>query len=226
MRPLRKSIAKIDVMQSNAQSRRYKSRSTNTVHITVFTYAAAIFSLKIAIHAFATTCLSRSARRSFSTSAAYSVQRRADSRVASCKWHLKIAHGYERDPRVVPALRDGLAQPSAQMRRGLPGQTRRERIREVDVERGGGEFFRLTATIISKSIRCAKGLPGLIRGGVHLVVLALRLPEVANRELRCLLPSGLRWIANTSPSHSALPRMLADDSPDRNSGMSTAHSSL
>ncbi|KYN16866.1 hypothetical protein ALC57_10845 [Trachymyrmex cornetzi] len=36
-----------------------------------------------------------------------------DSRVGSCKWHLKIAYGYERDSRVVPALRSGLAQHGA-----------------------------------------------------------------------------------------------------------------
>lgn len=53
------------------------------------------------------------------------------------------------------------------------GGRRGERISE-------GEFFRLTATIISKSIRCFS--PGLIRGDVHLMVLVLRLPKVANRE--------------------------------------------
>lgn len=120
--------------------------------------------------------------RSFSTSAAYSVRPRTDNRVVSCKWHLKIAHGYERDPRVVPALRDPWRKCGA-----VCGG------RRIENGRGEGrEFFRLTATIISKSIRCAKGLPSLIRGDVHLVVLALRLPEVANRELWCLLPSGLR----------------------------------
>ncbi|KYN31525.1 hypothetical protein ALC56_14406 [Trachymyrmex septentrionalis] len=36
-----------------------------------------------------------------------------DSRVGSCKWHLKIVYGYERDSRVVPALRSGLAQSGA-----------------------------------------------------------------------------------------------------------------
>lgn len=60
--------------------------------------------------------------QSVSTSAAYSVRRQMDSRVGSCKWHLKIAYGYERDSGVVPALRDGLAQPPAQMRRGLRGR--------------------------------------------------------------------------------------------------------
>ncbi|TGZ37436.1 Uncharacterized protein DBV15_10647, partial [Temnothorax longispinosus] len=50
------------------------------------------------------------------------VRRQMDNRVGSCKWHLKIAHGYERDSRVVPTLRGDLAQPSAQMRRGLRGQ--------------------------------------------------------------------------------------------------------
>jgi len=72
------------------------------------------------------------------------------------------------------------------MQRGLRGRARRE-----DQEEGKGEFFRLTATIISRSIRCAKRLPSLIRGDVHLVVLALRLPQVANRERWGLLLSGL-----------------------------------
>lgn len=68
------------------------------------------FSLKIAIRASAATCLSRNldcnSLQSASIPTAYSVPRQMDSRVGSCKWHLKIAHGYERDPRVVPALRD------------------------------------------------------------------------------------------------------------------------
>ncbi|EGI71018.1 hypothetical protein G5I_00127 [Acromyrmex echinatior] len=51
--------------------------------------------------------------QSVSTSPAYSVRRQMDSLVGSCKWHLKIAYGYERDSRVVPTLRSGLAQPGA-----------------------------------------------------------------------------------------------------------------
>jgi len=55
----------------------------------------------------------RNPLQSVSTSPAYSVRRQMDSRVGSCKWHLKIAYGYERDSRVVPTLRSGLAQPGA-----------------------------------------------------------------------------------------------------------------
>ncbi|KYN00995.1 hypothetical protein ALC62_08221 [Cyphomyrmex costatus] len=70
----------------------------------------------------------RNPPQSVSTSAAYSVRRQMDNRVGSCKWHLKIAYGYERDSRVVPALRGGLAQSGANAARfARKGKTKKEK---------------------------------------------------------------------------------------------------
>lgn len=190
------------------QSRRYKSRPTNTVRITVSIHRR--FSLKIAIHASVTACLSRRAIRFERRFRLKRIFRSSSN--GQPRRFLQMA--FEDRARLWKGF-EGRGSPSRRPRckcGAVCGKGTGQRGREKERVRGRGEFFRFTAAIISKSIRYAKGLPGLIRDDVHLVVLALRLPEVANRERSCLLLPGLRRIANPSSSHSALSRMPDDDS--------------
>lgn len=157
----------------------------------------------------------RNPPQSVSTSAAYSVRRQMDSRVGSCKWHLKIAHGYESDSRVVPDLRGGLVQPPAQMRRGLRGQARREDQRgerillvnrndnlEIDPlrERASRSNSRRRASRGSRVTTARSGQSGT------LVSITLR------TALNC----------KRIPVAFGATRMLGNDSPGCNPGMSTA----